>query len=383
MYQILVVDDEENVRRGIIEAIDRENLGIDAVYEAETGKTALSFMDIRQIDLVITDIRMPEMGGIELIQQLRSRNRELPIIVISGYSDFSYLQAAIRYGVNDYILKPIRPLDLNGILESVFEQIEKSYIHLDQQAVLREVVLCRMVSGTISRQEAREKLENAGVVFRRGKYRACIIHLQTEGATAYLYKIAAVADRYLSRERRGAAFVNSDREVTAILWGNPFEEKCREELQNYIEKKSGFACRLTTGDEVDEIEEIPYSYETAKSSEKTWNGKVQNEHCSKIIRDVLSYIDRHYMEKITLKEMGDRFSVNASYLGYLFKKETGSLFNDYVNQMKISYARSLLADTSMKVYEVMEKTGIQDSHYFIRLFKKYAGVSPSEYRKSR
>ena len=187
MYQILIVDDEENVRKGIIEAINRDNLGIDAIYEAESGKTALAFMGIHQVDLVITDIRMPEMGGIELIQRLREMNRELPVIVISGYSDFSYLQAAIHYGVNDYILKPIRPLDLNGVLESAFEQIEKNYIHLDQQTIHREVILCRMVSGTISSQEAREKLENTGVVFRRGKCTACIIHPYEECTTGYLY----------------------------------------------------------------------------------------------------------------------------------------------------------------------------------------------------
>lgn len=382
MYQVLIVDDEENVRKGIIEAINRDNLGIDAIYEAESGKTALAFMGIHQVDLVITDIRMPEMGGIELIQKIREMNRELPVVVISGYSDFTYLQAAIHYGVNDYILKPIRPLDLNGVLESAFEQIEKNYIHLDQQTIHREVILCRMVSGTIGRQEAREKLENTGVIFRRGKCSVCIIHPYEECTTGYLYKIAALADRYLARERKGAAFVHSDGEVVAVLWGNG-TDKDRESFREYIEKKSGISCRLIIGDEVDEIEELPYSYDTAKKSGEIWEKEGNKEHYSKLIKDVLLYIERHYTEKITLKEIGDKYSVNASYLGYLFKTETGSLFNDYINQLKISYAKTLLMNTNMRVYEVMEKTGIQDSHYFIRLFKKYTGASPSEYRKSR
>ena len=385
MYQIMIVDDESLVRKGIIESINIDNMGIKTVYEASGGMEALEMMDANHIDLIITDIKMPEMDGITFIQEIRKRNKDIPVIVVSGYSDFLYLQSAIRYGVNDYILKPIRELELNAILETAMEQVEKSSIPFSQKMILRETVLYRMLSGKIGKLEAKEKLEGLGIAFRRGKYQAAVLKLKEQHTIGIMYQIAVLADKILSRNQSGAAFVYSDREIVMIFCGIRDMQHCdnlKKEIQEKAEEKYQFTSVLLSGELVDEVEELPYSY--ASACKKT-EGPIASEEkdYSKLIKDVLDYIEVHYTENLTLKNLGERFYVNSSYLGYLFKKERGLLFNDYVNQCRISYVSDLLENTSLRIYEIMEKAGIRDAHYFARMFKKYKGMTPTEYRNKK
>lgn len=384
MYQILVVDDEPMVRKGIIESISRENLGIEVVHEAGSGREALSFMDSCLPDLIITDIKMPEMDGITFIKEVRKRKKEIPVVVVSGYSDFAYLQAAIRYGVNDYILKPVRVMELNSILETALEQSKMGGIRLKQDEILKETILYRMVSGTIGKHEVREKLESLGIVFRRGKYQVAAVQTEGELTTAMLCQIAAQLDKVLVRNDQGASFVHPNGEVLVVLCKVGEKEETKrlvDTLRKRIEEKCGVSCFLVSGEIVEETEELPYSYDTARKKQSFPAAESQGKEHSKLTKDVISYVQKHFTENITLKNLADQFYVNPSYLGYLFKKETGILFNDYVNRCRVSYVSDLLEHTSLKIYEIMEKVGIQDSHYFIRIYKKYKGMTPTEYRR--
>lgn len=386
MYHILIVDDEPIVRKGINESINRDNLGIDTIYEADGGRQALSILDNRHVDLIITDIKMPEMDGIAFIQEVRKKHAEIPVIVVSGYSDFNYLQSAIHYGVNDYILKPIRPLDLNSIMETAIDRIEKNSIPLNQEMILKETVLCRMVSGTISKQEVREKLMGSGIAFRKGKYQVIIIRPKEEYTMGRLYQTASLADKLLIRSEQGAAFIHPNGEILAVLCkisDKSNSSDVQNMLRNQIMEKHQILCTMMYGDIVEEIEELPYSYDSARKRRGLPDTETQGREFSKLTQDVVDYIQKHYTENITLRELADCFSVNSSYLGYLFKKETGILFNDYINRCRISYVKDLLKNSTMKIYEIMEKVGILDSHYFTRIFKKYTGMTPSDYRKKQ
>lgn len=107
MYGVIIVDDELFVRKGLIEMIDWESSGFRVLDEADNGEDALDLIRKKQPNLVITDIRMPSLDGIGLIQAVTEEHLETEFIIISGYNDFSYAQQAVRYGVLDYVLKPI------------------------------------------------------------------------------------------------------------------------------------------------------------------------------------------------------------------------------------------------------------------------------------
>ena len=94
----------------------------------------------------------------------------------------------------------------------------------------------------------------------------------------------------------------------------------------------------------------------------------------------LAYIAEHYREGVTLKQVAAECHINTSYLGQIFKRETGSAFTDYVNAMRVREAQRLLANPALKVYEVAERVGFTDYHYFLKIFKKVTGTTPKDLR---
>lgn len=101
-----------------------------------------------------------------------------------------------------------------------------------------------------------------------------------------------------------------------------------------------------------------------------------------VLRNAIDYIHEHYSEQLTLNDVASHVYVSTSYLSRMFKKELGKNFVDYLNGLRIEKAKELLRDPRYKTYEVAEVVGIPDAHYFSRLFKKYEGLSPTEYRDS-
>lgn len=118
MLTVLLVDDEMYVRKGLYELISWIELDMEIIGEAENGVEALNLIERLQPDVIITDIRMPILDGLELIRAVEKMPHLEPVfIIISGYHDFKYAQQAIRYGVHDYILKPIDDEELTATLQ--------------------------------------------------------------------------------------------------------------------------------------------------------------------------------------------------------------------------------------------------------------------------
>ncbi len=115
---IVIVDDEPKIARGILKLISAKD-GYKAVGIFCDAAEALTFIAQNPVDVVITDIRMPELSGLELIQQIRSKNEHIHIVILSGYADFAYAQQAIALGVTRYLLKPTNPDELLGVLEGM------------------------------------------------------------------------------------------------------------------------------------------------------------------------------------------------------------------------------------------------------------------------
>ncbi|AJY73872.1 response regulator transcription factor [Paenibacillus beijingensis] len=145
MYKIMLVDDEAGVRNSIKAKMDWEAAGFEIAVEASNGKEALDALDLGENpDLVITDIRMPQMDGIAFIRECKQRYPHLRTIVLSGYSDFEYLKAAIQSGVKDYLLKPVVRSELQALLakladELKAERLQSMEAQLEQHAKTRQL----------------------------------------------------------------------------------------------------------------------------------------------------------------------------------------------------------------------------------------------------
>ena len=122
--KVLIADDEIKVCRLIQHLVDWDALEMDIVGFANDGKTAYESICEKKPDIVITDIRMPVYDGLELIRRAKEVNPEINFIVISGYSQFEYAQQAIKYGVKDYLLKPLKKRELENSLTEIKESHE-------------------------------------------------------------------------------------------------------------------------------------------------------------------------------------------------------------------------------------------------------------------
>ena len=149
---ILILDDEIETRNRIARLLSKEG----TVWQAGNGLEGLRLIEENGIDLILTDICMPRMDGLEFIRILRSRNIDTEIIVMSGYNDFEYAQKAIKYSVMDYLLKPISPHDLQELVKKARKRNEeKDY----RKQFGLQPFLNNLFNGVYSRQEAEQKME--------------------------------------------------------------------------------------------------------------------------------------------------------------------------------------------------------------------------------
>ena len=121
---LIVVEDEFRIRDGLSRLIQRLNMGVKVIGEAENGLEGLKMIQDLQPDIVITDIRMPKIEGLEMIRKAREMNIGCTFIILSGYAEFRYAQTAIAYGVTDYLLKPVTISDVKKLLEKLNPQEE-------------------------------------------------------------------------------------------------------------------------------------------------------------------------------------------------------------------------------------------------------------------
>ena len=122
MLKVLIVDDEAVVRRGIVLGIDWASLGCAVVGEASNGEEGLAAAERYSPNLIITDVKMPHMDGIEMLRVLRERGSAAHVIVLTAYNEFDYARAALRLGAVDYLLKPFRDQELIAAIERVREK---------------------------------------------------------------------------------------------------------------------------------------------------------------------------------------------------------------------------------------------------------------------
>lgn len=122
MLKVLVVDDESVVRKGIVLGVDWPSLGCVVVGEASNGEEGLAAVEQYSPNLIISDIRMPKMDGIEMMQELRKRGYKAHAIMLTAYDDFQYVRSALQFGAVDYLLKPFRNQELVAAIHRVLEK---------------------------------------------------------------------------------------------------------------------------------------------------------------------------------------------------------------------------------------------------------------------
>lgn len=151
MIKVLIVEDEEVARKGLVQTLDWKEMGCTVIGEAANGKIGIDLVKELEPDLIITDVRMPQVDGISMIHQLRREGCRAHVIMLSAHSDFAYAQSAMREGVADYLLKPLRVEELKATILRVFSKDDGQSMQTGREAEHLPEVL---------KPEMLEKIEN-------------------------------------------------------------------------------------------------------------------------------------------------------------------------------------------------------------------------------
>ena len=298
MYRILLVDDEILVRDAIRENIDWEAMDCQLVGDCENGRQAMEFITEHPVDIVLTDICMPYMDGMELSKFLHEEYPDIFIVIFSGFGEFEYAQKAIQYGVSEYLLKPVTAMELREVIGRVKEKVDEkrgareqmdsllrtSEDYRDNALMIRSGAIEGLVSCTRDIQESLHQLERLGIHLDAQSYRVAIIDLD---AYSQLFQIEAdqrqesqlmtfvlfnISDEIVSRENAGIAYQEGSSRVCVLFTGEKnkeFESRIQtvcKEIQEKAGEAIGMGVSVGIGGWVRSLAELHFSHEQAQKA---------------------------------------------------------------------------------------------------------------------
>lgn len=238
MPKLLIVDDDAYIRTGIKQLIDWDELGIEIVGEAEGGREALRIFLETKPQLVLTDIRMPDGDGLDLIRNIREQNLNTRIIILSGYDEFDYVRKAMHYQVEDYLLKPVDADELKEIVKSCCEELvlysKNERLRKESFQLLRNNVLVRWAENRIDYEQLRDKMNFLNIPFENIRIvQAAVITwkdayketLSDEEIDYRSFAILNSMEEVMENESKGVAFINAKQQIVCIFLGNDLDDQ--------------------------------------------------------------------------------------------------------------------------------------------------------------
>jgi len=270
MYNVLIVDDEPFIAEGLIDAVDWSGYGLEVVGSAENGKAALELLRRIAVDILITDISMPVMNGLELIKQAREILPHLKVIILSGFNEFDYLKEGMKLGIENYLLKPVHFQELRSTLSSTVDKLNtvkpERVFGDDEIGILRDNIMLRWLTGRISPQEFSDRLAMLGIELKQ-PYAAIAIVRSDGERDGY-----AEAERMLAGEKSAIVFRDAE-EDAVIMFGLDDADSDRIEaerrLRELAEKESirPGGLRIALGP-AKPVAEAAASYERARRAQQ-------------------------------------------------------------------------------------------------------------------
>ncbi|WP_339323030.1 response regulator [Paenibacillus sp. FSL W8-0194] len=335
--RVLIVEDEPVIQKGLVKMVQRYPASFSAIYTADDGESALEMIQSVEPHLVLTDLRMKRMDGLELCERIHREFAHVQVAVISGYNDFGYAQRAIEYGVKRYLLKPVTQQDVHNALREIIAGMNENIVPLQKYV------------------EWSEKLEQSIWMLQKSD----MVRLLEEGEREGLFAGLHVP---------GMKSVLEDclRMIAGKLSQRGWQPQiCLDIRGTDISKKETLAA-------FGAVLEQMYA-----QLQLTRKGKFKDP-----IEEAKAFIDLHLSEEVTLEEVAKRVGLTRTYFSALFKKMTGETFVHYRIKKRIEEARKLLAVPTLTITDIAVQVGYEDYPHFTKTFKNFVGMSPSEYRSS-
>ncbi len=361
MYKLLIVDDEPWSRQVAKALVPWEALDLEMVGEAEDGAAALKLMEELRPHIVLTDMRMPSIDGVELLKRFSVAYPSTKLIVMSGYQDIAYLRQSIRSRAIEYLLKPIDPEDLNAALVQCVRELEQAkivehvswstmHVFADKRLLDKYLSLKQQIQQHMLECNATAACDTFAVL---GDFIRMSFGDGLDGTLVSQigHEFMLMLEKFMTDNSVGLEQLwrRDEREGTVrIAWAS---------MSAALDDLRGF-YRVA-------INEIV----TARRNSSRLN-----------IKAVQVYIDGHYQDHVSLDSIARRFFVSKEYLSRLFKSQSGENVSAYVTRKRMEKARELILDQGMTIRSAAQLTGYDDLAYFYRVFKLHFGHTPGDLR---
>ncbi|MGC5774181.1 response regulator [Paenibacillus pabuli] len=394
-YRVLIADDEPIIREGVRDSIDWTALGMEVAGEAEDGEEALELAVDLCVDIVLVDMNMPFLNGIDLIRGLQDHCPNCRCLIVSGHDEFAYAQEAVRLGVEDYILKPVQSEQLYAALARLRQRMDEehkrtAYVRQAADQIERNIPLLRQrfcldwLEGQIGGKGLIEQLAflrlpsdppvQIGIVrWPAAEARQTI--MRENDRQLFLFATENIVAELLG-DLPYVLFRDSNGLIGICLW-----QATSEDLESSIEQTVISCLNIAVHAHMEmhtgTVEEAPNTYRECR---ELVYGEVR---LSPLVRRARQLIQAEYADRnLTLDTLASRLQVSPVYLSRVLKKELDDSFVTLVTLARIRKAVQLLDSTALPMHQIAEQVGYDTQHYFSTAFKKTMGMSPAQYRKS-
>ena len=422
MYKVLLVDDEYMITEGLKRLIPFEKWDMEVVATANHADDALDYVREHPVDIVISDVNMPDKTGLEMIQEMKDLLPDAYYILLSGYQEFDYVKKAMNLSVVDYLVKPVDKVELGHLLEKIVTQL--------REKVQEPEILSQQLDEEAFKTHLTQK-ENWWIGLSKEKQGDFVIPYYVLGQDWQIVLADQEFEGLLVMPFEAPYQINFEkwkRDVEKTLFYGSVNLDQSESLFSYYEPIYRVIIQGNLQQIIDELtllekivlENTPrvsitkqlftqfvmdvfHLFEHLKADDMT--DIVKNIHAITTFEDLVAYtketltsffgqyrmnenvvsvlevIGRDYQKELSLKDISRDLFINPVYLGQLIKKETNSTFAELLNKQRIKAAQQLLLSTNDSIEDICYTVGYSNVGYFYKVFRKLCGKSPKAYRK--
>ena len=442
MLRVFLVEDEVVIRKGIVKTVDWQAEGFELVGDAGDGELAYPMIQDTRPDIVITDIRMPFMDGLELSRLIKKELPKTRIIILSGYNEFDYAKQAIDIGVEEYLVKPIDGENLLSALKKVGASIAEERRKMDlmaaysrrvsaQEAYLAQTAETTMFQDGLSYPQAggsAQPQDTSSMESHNAQTEATSLEVDARTSSKddmqYSYgeressrRQSTTDDTPIDMKELKLSTLNSKSIMDFLNTGKRdqidnfltsyFEDLGPSNLKStlftqYVLYNMYFAFaeylkKLGVSDEENEricgtpetIIQRLYNLESGRVYiQSIMEGIIdirdaKKNRVSSLMLEATNYIQQHFQEDdFSLNQTAAAVNLSPNHFSTVFRKEMGQTFIEYLTDVRMNEAKHLVATTKERVTDISYMVGYRDPHYFSSLFKKTQGMTPKEYRNS-
>ncbi len=400
MPTMILVEDESFERQSLIHHIDWELIGVEIVGEAVNGEQGLArTMELRP-DIVLSDVNMPVMNGIEMARKIRAVAPETRILFLSAYDDFDYAKQAIDLSVQAYVMKPVNESELLHVVKRVADDITEkalekrllSNIRTNYSASLqlaRQALVNRMLIGVPVGEKDMQKLNLEWLCAQESN----ISLLITIFGKGHMENFDEALEQLNQRcQKICAQSINICMDVGRLITlcgtferGTALTAKVAAMLREFFRELGDACVRVESvnaeggGQSVAELYTAFLARHMGSPAENSPASQVRKSK-QQITNEVEKIINEEYKQPLVLEDIARRLHFTPNYLGTVFKSVKKISVNRQLMQLRMAEVRHMLLESDLPVNDIAALCGFGSITYFHTAFKKEHGLTPNEYR---